>query len=114
MARQNRMSIMAIRIIAAMPMPKRIICGRAQGWSEPPATEKSIRNPAQATAPSRRISAQLSASSFAAPCGVPLREVSSALMRGPGGATLPKRRALPGVGSRAVPRSRRVARADRR
>ena len=41
---------MAIATMPTSPTPKRIICGSAQGWTDPPATEKSMRKPAQATA----------------------------------------------------------------
>ena len=50
-----------------MPTAKRIICGSAQGRSDPPATEKSIRNPMQPTADSSSTSDQLTARSLAEP-----------------------------------------------
>ena len=52
------------------PMTKRIICGSAQGESEPPAIEASMTKPTDAVATSRTTSAQLRCSSFASPCGV--------------------------------------------
>jgi hypothetical protein len=33
------MWIIAMTIIAAIPTPKRTICGSDQGWSAPPATD---------------------------------------------------------------------------
>ena len=67
---------MAIATMPTSPTPKRIICGSAQGWTEPPATEKSMRKPAQATAVRSSTSGQLSARSFAGPRGTPLRRRS--------------------------------------
>ena len=49
MLRQNQTGTMATKNISAKPTAKRFICGSAQGDKDPPATEKSIKNPMPAT-----------------------------------------------------------------
>ena len=52
-----------------MPTAKRSICGRAQVSILPPATEYSIKNPAEATAASRNTKGQFSDRSLRMPRG---------------------------------------------
>ena len=72
MLRQNQIGTSAMNSIAAMPSAKRIICGSAQGISDPPATENNCRKPTQATLTSNRVSGQFRYSTLRSPVGTVL------------------------------------------